>query len=230
MKETRDNPGVRNICEDDELIRELTRTVLDKIGSQEEQGKKNKDNIRTKVRTVARIMKKLNENKVNSLKLSEYIVGPQFYNVVRAVKNISIEADSPSLSLNCGYYIRHILLLKISLGVAEGNEQKRKEGSDFNQLYEGLWNSKISCIANRRKNLRDINKERKIQTTKDILALRQYVQKEIQEIVDNSSLPYQEMKSMAELLIVRLALFNKRRISVVDELKVSDYECRPKEK
>lgn len=91
---------------------------------------------------------------MNSLKLSEFIVGPQFYNVVRAVKNISIEADSPSLALNCGHYIRQILLLKISLGVAEGNEQKRKEGLVFKQLDEGLWNSKISCIANRRKNLR----------------------------------------------------------------------------
>lgn len=37
---------------------------------------------------------------------------------------------------------------------------------------------------------------------KYILKLGEYVQKEIQEIVDNSSLSYQEMKSMAELLIV----------------------------
>ena len=63
MKETRDNPGLKNICEDDQLIREFTRTLLDKIGSQEEQRKKDKDNIRAKVRTVARIVKKLNETK-----------------------------------------------------------------------------------------------------------------------------------------------------------------------
>lgn len=34
---------------------------------------------------------------------------------------------------------------------------------------------------------------------------------------------------MAELLIVRLGLFNYRIISEVDELNVSDYECPPKE-
>ena len=101
-------------------------TLFDKIGSQEEQRKKDKDNIRTKVRTVARIVKKLKENKVNSLKLSEFIVGPQFYNVVRTVKNISIEADSPSLDLNCEHYIRQILMLKIRFGVAEGIKQNRK--------------------------------------------------------------------------------------------------------
>jgi len=98
MKERRDNPGLKNICEDDQLIREFTMTLLDKIGSQEEQRKKDKDNIRTKVRTVARIVKKLKENKVNSLKLSEFIAGPQFYNVVRAVKN------------KCGLYIRATLV------------------------------------------------------------------------------------------------------------------------
>lgn len=149
---------------------------------------------------------------------------------LETVKDISVEADSPSLALNCGHYIRQILLLKISLGVAEANEQMRKEGLDFKELYEGFWNSKISCIANRRKNLREINKEKKIPTTEDIIKLGQYLQREIQEIVDNKSSPsYQDMQSMAELLIVRLALFNKRRISEVDELKVSDYECRPKE-
>jgi len=48
MKERRDKPGLKNTCEDDQLIREFTMALLDKIGSQEEQRRKDKDNIRTK--------------------------------------------------------------------------------------------------------------------------------------------------------------------------------------
>ena len=76
-----------------------------------------------------------------------------------------------------------------------------RKGWTLKDLYEARWNSIISCIANKRKHLRDINKEKKIPITEDILKLEQYVQKEIKEIVDNNSplsSSYQELKGMID--------------------------------
>ena len=61
MKETKDNPGLSNICSTDEIIKEFALCNLDKLGAEDEQRKKDQDNIRTKVRTLGRGLKKMNE-------------------------------------------------------------------------------------------------------------------------------------------------------------------------
>ena len=76
MKETALNPGLKDVAENDALILAFGKSLLGRLGTSEEQRRKDKDNIRTKVRTVARLLVKLNENsEVENLPLSDYISG-----------------------------------------------------------------------------------------------------------------------------------------------------------
>ena len=60
MPETQANLGVQNICQNDPLIREFARSILNRLGEEHEQRLKDIDNIRTKVRTLGRLLKELN--------------------------------------------------------------------------------------------------------------------------------------------------------------------------
>lgn len=226
MKETSQNTGLKDICRSDTLIKEFGLSLLDRLGLVEEQRRKDTDNIRTKLRSVARLIKHLNNNKPNPKSLNEFITPGQFMNVVQAVKELSLNADSPSLSIALGNHIKHILLLKISLGIRSGDNNLKKEAVDFKELYEAHWNSKVSSIANRRKKLRALNKPIVVPATKDLVKFREFVISAIAEATKQPSPSYREWVELAQLTIARIVLFNKRRISEVEELKIDDFTKR----
>ena len=107
------------------------------------------------------------------------------------------------------------------------SEQLKKEAGDFKLLYEAHWNSKISCVANRRKKLRQINKPNVLPLTRDMVVLRDFLLDQMKQLTTISNPTYKQWLLLAQILIVRMCMFNKRRIAEVDELKVSDYAQRP---
>ena len=57
MRETTKYPDLKRTCENDTLIKEFGLTLLLKIGPKEEQRRKHENNISTKLRAVARLVK-----------------------------------------------------------------------------------------------------------------------------------------------------------------------------
>ena len=172
MKETTANPGIPCICKNDLLIKEFSKSMLLRLGEKSEQRIKDIDNVRTKVRTVGRLLKELNETKEAALPLSDYITGRNFGLVTNATKSLALKSDSPQVALTLGHYIKHVALLKISVGIQEDNSDYIKEGRNFQELYQCHWNSRVSSVAKRRQQLRHINKESKLPLTKDLIALK----------------------------------------------------------
>ena len=164
MKETRANPGIVGICKNDPLIAEFAKSMLQRLGEVGEQRIKDTDNARTKVRTVGRLLKKLNDKNDLSTPspLSTFISGKQFARVVDATKALALECDSPQLALTLGHYVKHIGLLKVNLGIQEDNEECVKEARNFSELYQAHWNNRVSSVAKRRQKLRHLNKPSKI--------------------------------------------------------------------
>ncbi|KAJ8317221.1 hypothetical protein KUTeg_005125, partial [Tegillarca granosa] len=228
MKETTKNPGLKEICKNDKLIREFGLSLTEKLGTKEEQRRKDSDNIRTKMRSVARLLLKLNENKLVPQPLCSYICPREFRNTVRAVKELSREVDSPKLALNLGNYIKQICLLKASLGLEQENGQKRQEAKDFKEHFDAHWGTRVSSVANRSMRLKTMNKKIDIPLTEDLLKCTDYLIKEIAECLKVKSPTYDQYVKLAKLLIVRITLFNKRRIFEVDELRIQDFEKRIK--
>ena len=95
MRETEKYPGLKDTCSHDELIREFGMWLLDKLGNEDEQRRRDQDNIRTKMRSLARLLAKLNEQKLFPQPLSYYICANEFGSIVTAVKSCYREANSP---------------------------------------------------------------------------------------------------------------------------------------
>ena len=194
--------------------------MLEKLGTEDEQRKKDKDNIRTKVQSVGRLLKHLNNTKSLPLTLSEYLTGPNFTELVKVVKELSTSSDPPSLAITLGHYIKSIVLLKISLAIRTSNPDMKTEAKDFKELVDAHWTSKVSSVANRRIKLHSLNKP------SDSLKLKTFLENEISTRTKQTNLSYDDWKCLAQQIMIRILLFNKRRISEVEELKILDFYSR----
>lgn len=223
MKETVANPGLPEICKTDPLIREFAKSLLCRLGPSDDQRIKDLDNIRTKVRTVGRLLSQLNENRTEALPLEKFISGTHFTYVVNATKALALKTNSPQIALVLGHYMKHSALLKISLGIQNAFVEMQNEGRDFQILYQAHWNNQVSCVAKRRQRLRTLNKPAEIPVTDDLVTLKNWLQKELTECLTVQTPDKETWKRIAQMALVRIALFNKRRISEVQDIRVSDF-------
>ena len=226
MNETKKYPGLRQVSQSDALIKEFAKGLLQKLGSKDEQRLKDKDNIRTKVRHVARLLVALKEKSKEITDLDSAITPSKFFLVVDTVKDISQQCDSPKLGTTLGHYLKQISMLKKSLALISSDETKHKQATDFGTLFDTHWNSYVSAVVNRRIKLRTINKDVKIPQTSDLVVFKDFLDEEIRKFVLRFPLSCSDYGKLSKMLLVRIALFNKRRISEVAELKVSDYSNR----
>ncbi|GFS23502.1 hypothetical protein ElyMa_006978800 [Elysia marginata] len=151
MKETAKYPGLKSICQQDNLIEEFCRGLIHKIGTEGEQRRKDKDNIRTKVRAVARLLVCLNEKTNQSISLEQYIKPSTFMLIVNIVQDMGLH--SPNLAFTLDHYIKQICQLKKSVALQIQDGEKRKEAEDFDLLYQAHWNSYVSAVSLRRQKL-----------------------------------------------------------------------------
>ncbi|XP_053388365.1 uncharacterized protein LOC123554731, partial [Mercenaria mercenaria] len=112
------------------------------------------------------------------------------------------------------------------MAVDNENKMKKGEAKDFLHHFAAHWNSQVSCVANRTMKLRAINKTIELPRTDDIISLKQYLVAEIQSAMKNRKPEYKEYVKTAQMVLVRIVIFNKRRISEVAELKVEDFGKR----
>ena len=222
MRETVKNPGLRSICMRDILIKEFCRGLLHRLGTDDEQRQKDKNNVSTKLRVVARLLSNLNGKTNEDWHLSSYIAPKYFMMVVNTVREMG--KHSPHLGLTLGHYIKQICQLKQSLGLQSEAKQDQEHAAAFNILIESHWNCYVSAVMLRRLKLKSLNKSIKLPKTTDMVKLKDYLDSEIQQSLAKNKFSNNEWTEAAQALMVRILLFNKRRVSEVGEIKISDIE------
>ncbi|WAR28263.1 KT5AA-like protein [Mya arenaria] len=226
MKETKENPGLKKVCQEDELIRQFGLYHLGRLGPLEEQRLKDQDNVRTKMRSLARLLVRLNGEELFSYPLSHFICAQKFDLVAKTVKEMYQEIGSSQLGLNLGHYIKQVSLLKSSMCLRRQDCGRKKEANEFTEMFDAEWKGKVSSVANRSKRLKAMNKRCELPSTEDLVSLKKILVEEIQIKMENPAPTYPEYVYITHLLIARIALFNKRRVNEVSELKVSDFQKR----
>ena len=72
-----------------------------------------------------------------------------------------------------------------------------------------------------------IDKERLIPTSDDMEKITQFLKSNIIRVSNKPVLTTEEYQFLKELVLVRLVIFNKRRVNEVACLKIDTYERRP---
>ena len=220
MKETSKYPGLKNICLQDNLIKEFCRGLVHKLGSDNEQRRKDKDNIRTNLRAVARLLVNLNKASEQESESTEYFRPKHFMLIVNIVKEMG--KGSPNLSFTLGHYIKQICQIKQSLALQTENKEAKIQAKEFSILFSAHWNNYVSAVSSRRLKLKTLNKTVELPKTKDMVQLKEFLDSEVTRCLTKTILSPQEWSETAQALMVRILLFNKRRVSEVEEMKVSD--------
>lgn len=220
MKETSKYPGLKAICQGDNLIREFCRGLLHKLGTFDEQRRKDIDNVRTKVRAVGRLLIALNKKSGQDSHLESFI-SPKFFKLIVEVTK-DLGKQLPSFALTLGHYIKQLCQLKQSMALQNENDLAKKEAIDFDLLLNAHWNNYVSAVTLRRMKLRTLNKTIELPKTSDMVRLKDYLDSEITEGLERLTFTYQQWSELAQVLMIRILLFNKRRVSEVEEMKVSD--------
>ena len=70
--------------------------------------------------------------------------------------------------------------------------------------------------------LRAINKEKELPKRDDLIILNQYLIAESEALCGKEIMEHGDWHSLASTLLVQLCIFNKRRISEVEEITVQD--------
>ena len=174
----------------------------------------------TKLRAVGRLLINLNQRTKQELDLSAYISPKYFMLVVKTVNEMG--RVTPNLALTLGHYIKQICQLKRSLALQSENETVKKESDNFDLLIGAHWNNYVSAVTLRRLKLRTLNKTIELPKKDDMVKLKDFLDLEISESLKRQKPNLQQWSEACQSLMVRILLFNKRRVAEVEELKVAD--------
>ena len=168
----------------------------------------------------------MNENKVFKLQLKEFITASRLTNVVKGVKELSRESESPQLAISLRGHIKQLCLLKESIARRNDNPREKQDAKDFLKDYNTYWNAKVTAVANRTRQLQKLNKTEEIPSTEDLVTLNEFLTTTINDGSKTPKPSYPQYVELAQAVIARVAVFNMRRIAEVNELKVVDFDSR----
>ncbi|KAL4222344.1 hypothetical protein ACF0H5_018382 [Mactra antiquata] len=174
MKETKENSGLKKICQEDELIRQFGLYHLGRLGPTEEQRLKDQDNIRTKMRTLARLLVRLNEEELFSHPLSHFICPKKIDLVAKTAKELYQDSGSSQLGISLGHYTKQVSLLKSSLCLRRQDYGRKQDAKEFSEMFDAEWKGKVSSVANRSKRLKAMNKS-ELPSAEDLVTLKRFL-------------------------------------------------------
>ena len=151
-----------------------------------------------------------------------YIRAEDFPFIVKVVKSIGLL--QPNTALTLGHYLKQVSQLKksMSLQCIPADKEMKENTEAFETLYGAHWNNYVSSACLRRLKLQSLNKATQLPLTSDLVKFKDFLDDEIETLLEISKPTRKEWIAGAQSLLARLVIFNKRRISEVEELKANE--------
>ena len=104
-----------------------------------------------------------------------------------------------------------------------------KEVDHFTALYASDWSNSMSCPSLATLKTKHYNKPVELPSTSDLIKLKSYTEKQLDKYVKllKKQPSYEYWRSLAELVLTRLVIFNKLRATEPAKLELSHYFNKP---
>ncbi|KAL5021120.1 hypothetical protein ScPMuIL_000275 [Solemya velum] len=222
---------VYNAIENDSLIVSFGQVLINQLGS------RRTNHISQRMRQLGRLKMKLNEIKKQDQDIQHYISPQHFDTVILAVKDLAgfrrneehiSVFDTPSLALTFGHNLVKVAELKRGIAIRSTDDVMKRESNDFLQLHSTDWAHLISSVALATLKTNKFNKPMALPVTKDLVTLKKYLDEQMENLTNQllGSKDSKIWKSLAEVTLTRVILFNKRRSSEVAKLLSTIYKKR----
>ena len=227
------NDNVSRVIKSDSLILQFAKKENLKLGHDPE----HQNYTRTKLREVARLLieARVVSNDANQT-LTELIHPAKYDIVVSAARNLAGYDRSthtykvPSLALKLGHSLKKCALIIKAEGLKSGDENAVNQSTKFHELCEMKWTEDVSVHAHRTLTENKRNKPKRLPLAEDILRLTSYLKETSEEqrkiLKEEASDSFTAWKSLNELTLTQVMLFNRRRQGEMSKMSVDDFNSR----
>ncbi|XP_057291533.1 uncharacterized protein LOC130614143 isoform X3 [Hydractinia symbiolongicarpus] len=135
----------------------------------------------------------------------------------------------PSLPLKMGYALDTILMLLKGIGLREKNDLYIRDSDNLLSLYKSEWHVKLSSASLRTLGDNKFNKQEFLPVTSDLLKLKVYCEERTSFLVSALKDKHDDLsawRELAEVVITRITVFNKRRGNEASSLLLKKYTER----
>nr|CAH7745321.1 unnamed protein product [Callosobruchus chinensis] len=225
------NDHVSNVCKNDGLIRMLGMIIFEKHGNSQH------EYIRQTMRQMGRLLLEIREisETYRDRNLSFFIHPNYFDTVICAVKNLCratmtdhgrTQYEIPSLALKIGHSLRKCVGLLRGQSLRAGLLNENENLKSFLELLDLEWTCRISSSALNTMIANKMNCAEVLPLTEDLMKLNKYIAKEIAIFAvllkKNPEEKYAWIR-LAEALLARIILFNKRRSGEASKLTINQF-------
>ena len=215
---------IKLLIENDELIMDFGCRQIEKLGTDI----RFRQYIAQKLRELGRLLKEVRETMGKPVPLQSIFKPSEFNSVIEVVRKVcgfQLETNSfkiPSLAIKLGISIKQCCMIQKCKAIERSDATQKEECDDFIQLYDNLWNQRITASARKTLYKASFNKPLLLPLVGDVMMLNEYLQTKAEECADKD-----DREGFSEFLIVLLAqiiCFNRRRCGEVQYLTVAEYE------
>ena len=225
--------SIGQLCTKDNLILKFGQTLFNKKGKQQI------TTIRQRMRQMGRLLQQLHEDTKSTKSLKDFIKRQHFDTLVNATKTVckgQIDEDTlvlcpkyPTLQLQIGNHIRKCSIIHEGIANRENDDATADETERFLRMFDREWTEHVSSVALQTKNLRRSNTTYAMPLTEDIKAIRNFTLNEIPRLIEllNSVKSEKNFRSLAEVTLVRVIMYNRRRSGEASRMLLTTYNSRP---
>ena len=209
------------LCKTDQTIIAFGEKLLVRVGPEAHQLRY----VSQKMRELGRLLQVLKKASEEA-RLSDFLCRSKFYELVSAVRevcSIDEEESKSGLALKLGHSIKKCATIVLAKKIEKGEDTESVDA--FLQLHQLEWTDQVSRSAQRKLADGRWNKPTLIPVAEDITKLQTCLVTEMEKSKEelSSNLCSKAYKTMAEVLLARIILFNRRRQGEAGRMKLSDW-------
>jgi len=196
--------------------------------------------ISQRMRQMARLTLEVTKDEsLCTLKLTDLLAPQYFDDILTAVKSICQSGVSkqghrilakPSLAIQIGNSLVKCCQLKKGVGIRSNNKSMTEDAEQFLVLHKAEWTDEVSSTALASMMVKKNYTVAELPSTSDLVKLKDYCHSRMLVLTDmlqERTCDYSIWRELAEVVMARLVVFNKRRGSELAKLHVSDFLQRP---
>ena len=215
----------------DRLIIQFGKVLINQLGP------RRTNYVSQRMRQLGKLKIKVNEMSKDNHPLDTYIAPQKFDLIISAVKEMAgftrneqgiCVFQTPSLALTLGHNLVKVAELKRGIAIRSRDDVAKSESVNFLELHASDWTHSISSLALATLKTKKFNKPAALPVTSDLLVLKKYLDEQMvgltKELSENANSAL--WKSLAEVTMTRITLFNKRRSNEVAKMLRTSYQKR----
>lgn len=205
----------------DKTILQFGKRLCEKLGHHSH----NHNYIAQRMRELARLMIAVQDIKPDVRKLEEILYPKYWDTLLNAVRNVAGYNENshgyqvPSLPLKLGHSLSKCAKILRNMAIVENDSERKQKADEFLNLYNDEWGERITSHALETLQTAKFNKPKLLPTVQEVTTFHKFLKSKLDSILKKENI--NDYRELAEICLVQLILFNRKRSGEVERIKVA---------